>query len=258
MAFCKEMAIELPDSFPINSLTAFKATGIRILPPFLSEGGSIEADESSFIALIASSTLSEFLGATNLIAWRYRACAEYCDTYISSWQTFGPMPNSHEEGYQRQRALFGMFVSGVSCIESACYAIYAIASSPKVLWLPFAIEQQKNAGPRHLYGALKAYAASANAAQLVQALRLIKESDEWKRWIELRNRMAHRTNIPHYSRASVFAGDPKAAPDVAVQFAQTSSTRPMEADDKTIASLFSWLRPTLESLLEGGRRLALG
>jgi hypothetical protein len=237
MAFCEEMQIELPDSFPMTSFTEFMATGRKILLP--------------------DPLWSEFGPASNLIAWRYRACAEDCNAYLSLWKNVGAMPNSHEEVYLRERALFGMFVSGVSCIESTCYTICALASSPKVLEPPFGPGQQRRASPFQLRRALIPHAASMKTERLIKALTAIHESDDWKTWIDFRNRMAHRSNIPHRYRVIVTA-ESEAPPAISAQFAQTSSSSQMEAGDEAVARLFSWLSPTLEALLEGGRALALG
>jgi hypothetical protein len=149
-----------------------------------------------------------------------------------------------------------MFVSGVSCIESTCYTIYALGSSPKLLELPFGPEQQRRAGPLQLHSALMPHAVSAKTELLIKALATIRECDEWKTWIDFRNRMAHRSKIPHQYKVIVIAESE--APAVTAQFAQTSSSSQMEAGDETVARLFSWLSPTLEALLEGGRALALG
>jgi hypothetical protein len=101
MAFCEEMQIELPDSFPIPSFTDFMAAGRKILLP--------------------DPLWSEFGPASNLIAWRYRACAEDCNAYLSSWRNVGAMPNSHEEVYLRERIVWNVRFRSIMHREHMLY-----------------------------------------------------------------------------------------------------------------------------------------
>ena len=101
-----------------------------------------------------SETRKEFNGASNLIAWRFRGCVEYHQAYLESWLRVG-VAASFEEQYARERSLFGMFVCGVSTVESVCYACYALASGVPTLMLPFDERSRRIATPKRLYEQLE-------------------------------------------------------------------------------------------------------
>src|SRR6478735_3764138 len=125
-----------------------------------------------------SDSWKELAGASNLIGWRFRGCHEDMTKYIDSWKLHGANV-SFEEIYLRDRALFGMFTAGVSCIESTCYALNALASHPTLLGLPFGQQEQRNCSPKQLKERLSKH---AKAQALVSALEVLTSSNEWKWW----------------------------------------------------------------------------
>ncbi len=132
MVFSTEHQLELPDSFPADAMVAFMA-----------------AARSIVLSPKKSEAWKELGGASNLIGWRFRSCYEDMNKYIDSWKVHGANV-SFEEMYLRERALFGMFTAGVSCIESTCYALNALASHPKLLGLPFGEREQRKCNPMEL------------------------------------------------------------------------------------------------------------
>jgi hypothetical protein len=106
MVFSIEHQLELPDDFPAQDMVAFMAAA-----------RTVTLSPRKSLAWI------ELGGASNLIGWRFRSCHEDMSTYIESWKRCGSHV-SFEEIYLREKALFGMFTAGVSCIETACYALY--------------------------------------------------------------------------------------------------------------------------------------
>jgi len=191
----------------------------------------------------------EFAGASNLIGWRFRSSYENMMSYVESWRTYGADVD-FEELYFRERALFGMFVSGVSCIESTCYAAYALASHPNLLGVPFGDAEQKRCNPARLKTAILPHPP---AHALAAALTSLIDAQEWSLWVGLRNRMTHRSNLPRNIHGAVGAPAPPAR---ALQFAATSSTPAFEADESHLEVLFLWLSQSLTQLLAGGCRLA--
>lgn len=191
----------------------------------------------------------EFAGASNLIGWRYRASVEDWLRYRDSWMRLGANV-LHEEVYQRERALFGMFSSGVSCLESAVYAIAAFASHRNVLSIPFTATEQRACSPKKL---LAWVAPVRGAASLAVVLRGICESNDWKLWIDLRNRMNHRSNLPRVTIGSVGSEPP---PAKAIHFAATSSTPAVEGDLVIFDDLRVWLMGALTDLLTAGKSLS--
>src|SRR5215510_1837602 len=149
MVFSTEHQLELPDSFPADEMVAFMAEARRLL-----------------LSPTKSEAWKELSGASNLIGWRFRGCHEDMRKYIDSWQVHGANI-SFEEMYLRDRALFGMFTAGVSCIDSTCYALHALASHSKLLGLPFGAKEQRDCSPTALkMRLLKHLEAQALAATL--------------------------------------------------------------------------------------------
>jgi hypothetical protein len=232
MVFSTEHQLELPDSFPADEMVAFMAEARRlVLSPTKSE------------------VWKELSGASNLIGWRFRGCHEDMRKYIDSWQVHGANI-SFEEIYLRDRALFGMFTAGVSCIESTCYTLNALASHPKLLGLPFGDNEQRSCSPTELKKRLSKHPA---AQALAATLDVLTGSKEWKLWHKLRNRMNHRSNLPRISYGAVGAEPP---PAKALHFAATSSTPAFEADVLQFEAMFAWLASSLRNLLVEGLAFA--
>lgn len=221
----------MPDDFPINELTVFMAAARRVL---------LQPRESH--------EWKEFAGATNLIGWRYRASSEDWLYYKTSWQIKG-VAVDHEEIYRRERALFGMFSSGVACIESTAYALAALASHSRIASIPFGPNEQRKCSPKKLQDWLL---PTPNAAALIGTLSNLCSSAEWKLWVDLRNRMTHRSNLPRIVFATVGGQLP---PPKALHFAATSSTPIVEGDLESFDALHSWLTNSLSRLLVEGENL---
>lgn len=228
MVFSTEHQLDLPDSFPADEMVAFMAAArsITLLPT-------------------KSLAWKELGGASNLIGWRFRSCHEDMSTYIRSWEQFGS-DVSFEEMYLREKALFGMFAAGVSCIESACYALYALASHPRLLALPFGEKEQRICFPARLKQQLASY---PNANAITDSLNLLTCSTEWALWSDLRNRMTHRSNLPRSIRGAVGSEPP---PAKILEFSATTSTPVFEGDVTSLEGLFAWLSRSLRSLLIAG------
>jgi len=232
MVFSIEHQLELPDDFPAQDMVAFMAAARTVtLSPRIS------------LAWI------QLGGASNLIGWRFRSCHEDMSTYIESWKRFGSHV-SFEEIYLREKALFGMFTAGVSCIETACYALYALASHPKLLALPFGENEQRNCTPTSLQ---KQLAKRLEAKALAVCLELLVHSKEWQQWVALRNRMSHRSNLPRHIRGAVGSKPP---PAKILEFAATTSTPAFIGDHHDLRNLFTWLSGSLRNLLIEGRSFA--
>ena len=196
-----------------------------------------------------SEAWKEFGGASNLIGWRFRSSYEDMNNYIESWRKFGSN-TSFEEMYLRERALFGMFTAGVSCIESTCYALNALASHPNLLNMQFGENEQRNSSPVRLQERLSKH---SRARALTNTLKILTASTDWSLWIELRNRMTHRSNLPRITRVA-FGSEPP--PEKALQFAATSSTQAFEADIEHLGIMFKWLANSLRQLLVEGKKFA--
>lgn len=231
MVFSTEHQLELPNNFPSNEMVAFMASARQVLlNPTMSEAWK------------------EFGGASNLIGWRFRSCYEDMTQYIESWKKYGP-GISFEEMYTRERALFGMFTAGVSCIESTCYALNALVSHPNILDMQFGEDEQRSCSPVRLKKCLSKY---PKALALSNVLKTLTISEEWALWVDLRNRMTHRSNLPCIN----FMGTDPLPPSKALHFATTSSTPSIEIDVLHLENMFTWLADSLRQLLLEGNKVS--
>ena len=235
MTFCTEFCLEMPDDFPVVELTAFMAEARRVLIP----GGN------------TSVAWKELGGASNLIGWRYRASFDAWKEHRESVQTYGCGRN-HEDVYRQERSLFLMFSAGVSCIESTTYALAAAASNPNVCGIAFTPKEQRACSPNRLLAWLTPH---PKAADLVDALQHLLAAQEWTLWVDLRNRMTHRSNLPRRIFGSVGAPPPQVRP---LNYAPTSSTPEIDADFADWDALHEWLAHQLRELLFAGADLLRG
>ena len=229
--YCAENAIDMPDAFPCEAFTRYRGTARRVRE-----------------TPCGTDAPKEFGGASNLIGWRFRACHEDWQTY-QEWFAVSEVQPSHEANFRRERALFGMFSSGVSCIESMTYSLAALTSHPHVLSLPFDAQRQRECNPARLADWLNEY---ATASRLESAVRAMVASDEWKLWVKLRNRMTHRSILPPIIRVNLGAPTP---PAQALDFAKTSSTSAIQMDVPEVEQHLKWLAESLRVLLERGSDL---
>lgn len=229
--YCKENALDMPDAFPCEAFTRYRETARRVL-------------ETPY----GTDAQKEFGGASNLIGWRFRACHEDWQAY-QKWFAASETQPSHEANFRCERALFGMFSSGVSCIESMTYSLAALASHPHVLSLPFGEKHQRKCNPAKLAEWLNEYAA---ASRLKSVLLDVTALDEWKFWVDPRNRMTHRSSLPRIIRVNVGAPTP---PAQALDFAKTSSTSAIQKDGPGVERHLEWLADSLRVLLERGTDL---
>jgi hypothetical protein len=232
MTFCAEYCLEMPDDFPVVELTAFMVQARQILIP----GGN------------TSAAWKEFGGASNLIGWRYRASFDAWREHKESVEKYGG-GRDHEDLYLQERSLFLMFSAGVSCIESAIYALAAAASDPSVCGIGFTPKEQRACSPNRLLEWLTPHPKAAN---LVATLQHLLASPEWALWVDLRNRMTHRSNLPRRLFASVGAPPPQVKP---LNYAPTSSTPEVDAGFADWDALHEWLARQLRKLLVSGTTL---
>lgn len=193
----------------------------------------------------ASAAWKEFGSASNLIDWRYRASFDAWYEHRESVKAYGGGRNL-EDIYQQERSLFLMFSAGVSCIESTTYTLAAAASDSNVCGIAFTIKEQRACSPTQLLAWLTPYPKAEN---LVTALQDLLAAAEWKLWVDLRNRMTHRSNLPRRHFASIGAPPPQVNP---LNYAPTSSTPEVDADFADWDALHQWLAQHLRKLLLSG------
>lgn len=230
MPYLESLCLDMPESFPAEDYISLMAEARRVMIP----------DKQDVPAW------KEFGGASNLIGWRYRASADAWRDHRTSLERG---TKSHEEYYEQECSLFMMFVAGVSCLESACYAMAAAASHPLVCGLQFDADRQRMCSPDRLRRWLVGH---SKAASLARALDGLVVANQWQLWIDLRNRMTHRSNLPRRHYASVGAPPPVVRP---LNYAPTCSTPDIDANYEDWDDLQRWLALQLRDLLRGGTEM---
>jgi hypothetical protein len=215
----------MPVSFPANEFTTLRARARAVLTN------------------PKGAEWSEFAGASNLMAWRFRSAAESLDEFARSWNQYGDARADHEEFYKRERALFGFFSAGVSCVDSTCYGIYALASHPRILRLPFGTNERRNAYPAKVRDAVQSKLPNA---PIVATLNTMVASPEWTTWMGFRNRTSHRSHLPNIIEGRADGTPPPPSPPMNV--AATSSTPAFTATLNELDGRMTWLGVTLRAL----------
>ncbi|MDP1771453.1 MAG: hypothetical protein Q8L15_04155 [Methylobacter sp.] len=234
MVFSKTHQLYLPSNFPFTEMDAFKAAADRLLMP-----------ETSIIE-----EWQEYAGAINLIGWRFRNCHEDMERWIGSLNMHGENGDFEEE-YLRDRALFGFFTAGLSCIESTCYALSALAYHLALLDLPSKMDKKWYLYPKDLE---KRLLERPKTVALKTKLHELTGSNEFERLKQLRDRVTHRSNLPRNQTLSI-------SNNAHQVFAKTNSTKLYgEETELTINELFlkdmlAWLAESVRALLVEGTRL---
>jgi hypothetical protein len=231
VAFSEVLKLDLPDLFPLQEFEQYHFAAREVLPR-------------------PSDYRTEFGRASNVTAWRFRACVEHKTTLCASWAAEGP--HSFEALYFQERNLFEMFACGVSTIESVCYACYALLSFVEPS-LPFD-EPARRAwtSPGKVVSLL---GRTRPQSALTAALQEVIASREWRVWRRYRNAMSHRGSVPRIIRGLVGGSPP---PPLIFQFAPTSSTDALEGNEEVLTHHLLWLAASTRKLFVAGAALARG
>jgi len=232
MLLSKVHSINLPSNFPFSEMEAFKTAADSIL--------TLE---------IPGAAWQEYAGATNLIGWRFRGCYEDMNKWMDLWNHCNKA--SLEETYLRERALFGFFTAGLSCIEATCYALYALARHLELLD-PQLLAKKRDEWHSCPFDLNKILLEQPETLALKARLQVLIASDNYKRLKELRNRMNHRSDIPINYTLNMGAELPPAEKQ---NFARTTSTEAFNLGVSELESMFNWLAISVRDLLVEGTNL---
>lgn len=178
----------------------------------------------------------QFKGGWNAVAYRFLSCSEYNENFTLSVKKVGHGPPQPDR-YIQEKELFNFFVTGVSVIESFCFALFAISSII-----------DKEIFPIHTEGDLKYIRPERTLKRLMDSeffknktititLKGIIESQDYKVWKEARNILAHRVApLRHYVLSS---GNQKGA----------SWIEGIQITENTTLSRFKWLTKSITNLL---------
>jgi hypothetical protein len=222
MPYVPELCINMPPDFPAREFSAFLDNARKAL---------IEPEGTT-------PQWKEFGLASNIIAWRYRSAHEALQFLRGRYSTTTGSID-HEDLYERERALFTLFTAGVSCIEACIYAIAAYYS--KVTGFQFEKQEQRACGPNRLRKWIEPF---PGMEAIADAIKNIDDSVEWKLWVEVRNRLSHRGNLP----GIIYVGAP--LPTVnPILFDETTSTDPIDMGVQDLNAHFDWITNTLLCLM---------
>jgi hypothetical protein len=176
-----------------------------------------------------------FAGGWNAVRYRYLACAEHDQDFTCSIQ----QERTHLERYHQERDLFGFFVTGLSTIESLCFALHAIGSIVKPNEFPIGTEQDlKEITPA---STARRFAKSFQGDPLTTALKQLTKSQDFIEWSRLRNILAHRATPGR----AIYVGGPQ---DGRIEWADIS------LDHEATSSRRTWLSGVVLGLLEATDR----
>lgn len=179
-----------------------------------------------------------YVGGWNGLGRRFISCAYYDETFTESLQKFAGAP-SYQERQLQEHALFGFFVTGLSTIESFCYALHAIGSMINPSVFPVRTPQSKrNICPKSV---LKGFLSEPKLSgdQMTSTLRAVLDSSEYDQWKDIRNLLIHREAPPRLIRLSV--GGSSGSDDLWVE--------DIPVNARTTRSRREWLSATMASLL---------
>ncbi|MEE7624713.1 hypothetical protein V3O24_00950 [Methylobacter sp. Wu8] len=232
MILSKVHSINLPSNFPFREMEAFKTAADSIL--------TLE---------IPGATWQEYAGATNLIGWRFRGCYEDMNKWIDLWNHCDKA--SSEEIYLRERALFGFFTAGLSCVETTCYALYALARHLELLD-PQLLANKRDKWHSNPSEFNRLLLEQDETLALKARLQVLIASDDYKCLKDRRNRMNHRSDIPINYTLNMGAELP---PTEKQDFVRTTSTEAFNLGVSELEAMFNWLATSVRDLLVEGTNL---
>lgn len=170
--------------------------------PALNANGLTMPDEFPFAAYesihrrmapwsgINNDVYGQFAGAWNAVSYRYRALADYDESFTASISTHGAGPNAIER-YRQECDLFGFFSNGFSTFEAFFYAVFATGAfiQPAAFLIATPADQQRITAGR----TIEAYARTFSNDAIAAALQEITNDTAYKELRDIRNVLTHRS-----------------------------------------------------------------
>lgn len=130
-----------------------------------------------------------FMGALHGISYRFKALADYDDSFTASINAHGTT-SGQPIRYQQERDLFGFFSNAFSVFDSFCFALFAIGSLASPANFPLATpEDERNVN----WGSLqRAYCRAFPANPILNALTTITTDTAFAELRDIRNILTHR------------------------------------------------------------------
>jgi hypothetical protein len=235
MIYCENACLDMPAAFPCHEYTLWRTAAGQLV------AASPHGDPAW-----------EHLGASNLTAWRFRQAWENWD-WLKAFAEHTPDGGNHEDHCVTDDRMFSMLTAISSCIESTVYSISALASLPSIVGFPFATQsvQRNGSSPTWL---LDKIAQHPKAGLLSHELTALVASPQWLFFMDLRNRVSHRSNLSKPGFATM--GGTLPAP-IDFHYSATTSTPEVALTIAQFEGDLAWLAGTLQRILTAARALII-
>ena len=132
----------------------------------------------------------QFTGGWKSLVYRYFACTKHSDDYIKIIKKDRISP-SYFLRYEQERELFNFFTNGLSAIETLGYMLYMICSIDNSNDFKVITEEDlKKIKLHNTVSKLKKLYSVENITKELE--NLINNSQEYEKWVEVRNVLMHR------------------------------------------------------------------
>ena len=210
-----------------------KILGLERASGFPADGYNLVQERLSCYMDKQDDSWREFAGGWNAVAFRFKDCIDHSAEFTNLIAAF-PSPG-HPERYFQERELFGFFVSGLSTLESAAYAMYFIA----VIAYPSRFNLQADLRKVEPCGIVKQLLSvqELSCEPLTMVLQSLIGDSKYKDWKDIRNILCHRA---HPGR-SCFAGG---------EFnGKTLWSKGVEINELTTLTRAQWLQGVVTKLI---------
>lgn len=130
-----------------------------------------------------------YAGASNAVAYRFKAAIEYADAFALSLKTHGTAPVP-EERFNQEKLLFGFFSSGFSVLESVFFELFVLGVFVAPGKFPLATPQdQQNVTPKRTQ---TAFASAFPGDPILTTFAAVFGDAGYQGFRETRNILTHR------------------------------------------------------------------
>lgn len=181
---------------------------------------------------------SEFRSGMNSLVYRFKSCTDSAKGFSNSLSKFGAAP-AQPERYIQERNFYSFIVTGVTCYETLCFALFAWGAALYPGVFSFASEREKR---RVSPGTTShSFDQIPEGRSLAAAIRQAENSSDYERWTTLRRVMFHR-GLP--GRLIVVGPE-----DARTKYHPFADLGGIEAHPDTIDTLRQWLAKTLSDVM---------
>jgi hypothetical protein len=130
-----------------------------------------------------------YAGASNAVAYRFKAAIEYGDAFALSLKTHSTAP-APQGRYNQEKFLFGFFSSGFSVLESVFFELFVLGAFVAPAKFPLATPQdQQLVTPKRT---LVAFTSAFPADPILKTLTAVFADPGYQAFRETRNILTHR------------------------------------------------------------------